>query len=50
MSLQPITINDFKVGLNREKEEFLLMNDAFPTMENMYNWRGDYGKHVQLAW
>jgi hypothetical protein len=40
MSLQPITINDFKVGLKRDQEEFLLMNDAFPTMQNMYNWRG----------
>jgi hypothetical protein len=40
MSLQSITINDFQSGLTKDKESFILMNDGFPVMENMYNWRG----------
>ena len=40
MSLNPIIINDFQAGLHKDKESFLLMNDAFPEMENIYNWRG----------
>jgi len=40
MSLNPVIINDFQAGLHKDKESFLLMNDAFPQMENIYNWRG----------
>jgi hypothetical protein len=40
MPLQPITISDFKGGLRKDQEEFLLLNDAFPVLDNVYNWRG----------
>lgn len=40
MSLQPITITDFQTGEQRDKEDFLIMDDAFPELENMYVWRG----------
>ena len=40
MGLTPVNIQDFQVGKVNDKDSFLLMNDAFPVMENCYNWRG----------
>lgn len=40
MSYQPFYIADIKSGLVRNPEAFLIPEDAFPTLENAYIWRG----------
>lgn len=36
---QPVKITGNETGLVQEREEFLLPNDAYPTLENAYLWR-----------
>jgi len=40
MAYTPLFITDFKEGLVKNKEQFLLPNDAFANIENAYIWRG----------
>lgn len=39
MAYKPFLIADAKVGLELDKEPFLLPNDAFPRLSNAYVWR-----------
>lgn len=36
---QPLKIAGFETGLVQEREDFLLPNDAYPTLENVFVWR-----------
>ena len=36
---QPLKITGMTTGLVQEREEFLLPNDAYPTLQNAYVWR-----------
>jgi hypothetical protein len=36
---RPVKITGFETGLVQEREEFLLVEDAFPILENAYVWR-----------
>ena len=36
---ETINISKYETGLVQEREEFLIPNDAFPILENMYVWR-----------
>ena len=36
---QPLKITGMKTGLVQEREEFILPNDAYPTLQNAYVWR-----------
>lgn len=35
-----LVISNFKTGFETDREPFLLNNDAFPTLENCFIWRG----------
>jgi len=37
--LQPITIGEYKTGLQKDKKPFLIADEAFQTLENAYVWR-----------
>ena len=39
MSLQPYSILGFESGLKKDKKSFLLIDDAFTSLENAYVWR-----------
>lgn len=39
MSYQPLNISGNTTGLVQNREEFILPNDAYPTLENAYVWR-----------
>src|SRR6185295_15444119 len=36
---QPLKITGYSTGLVQEREEFLLPDDAYPTLQNAYVWR-----------
>ncbi len=40
MGYQPYFIGPIKVGLERDMDSYLIPEDAFPTLENAYLWRG----------
>lgn len=40
MVYRPISITPFFTGIRRDRQPFLLENDAYPNLENMYTWRG----------
>jgi hypothetical protein len=40
MAYQPFFIADLKSGLVKNPEAFIIPQDAFPTLENAYIWRG----------
>lgn len=40
MAYTPLFITDFKEGLVKNREQFLLPNDAFTELENAFIWRG----------
>ena len=40
MAFQPLFITDFKDGVVKKRDQFLLPNDAFSELENAYIWRG----------
>ncbi len=39
MTMTPLYISSNEVGLVQSRQEFLLPNDAYPTLENMFVWR-----------
>jgi hypothetical protein len=39
MSLQPYYIEGYQNGLQQDRKPFLLLDTAFPTLENAYVWR-----------
>jgi hypothetical protein len=38
--VQRLTIANFATGYETDREPFLIDNDAFPVLQNMYQWRG----------
>ncbi len=49
MNLQPITISGYdKGGLQTNKKPFMLINEAFPRLENAYCWRDRVKKREGL--
>ena len=40
MSLQRLVVSNFATGLETDLTPFLINNDAFPTLNNAYVWRG----------
>ena len=49
MSYKPLYIADLKSGLVRDKEAYLIPQDAFPDLNNSYIWRGRIKKRKGFA-